>query len=109
MAHNKLRINPFQRGIAVVVTNQVMPNSNVSSGSFARDEPIAGNIIGNMSATQYVLCFFLLLLTDATCFSRIQLQKTYGNIHTCRIYHSPCLPDKSSFFAICADGIRDLD
>ncbi|KAF7784644.1 hypothetical protein Agabi119p4_809 [Agaricus bisporus var. burnettii] len=78
-------------GIAVLVTNQVMSNPDASAGPYAGNEkkPIGGNIMAHASTT------------------RLQLKKARGNMRSCKIYDSPCLPEMETHFAILESGIGD--
>jgi DNA repair protein RAD51 len=76
-------------GVAVVITNQVMatPDANPYGGD--NKKPVGGNIIAHASTT------------------RLSLRKGVGNTRICKVYDSPCLPERDAIFAIEDDGICD--
>ena len=77
-------------GVAVLITNQVV--AQVDGGAmFAPDpkKPIGGNIIAHASTT------------------RLYLKKAKGELRTCKVYASPCLPEGEATFAINPDGVGD--
>lgn len=43
----------------------------------------------------------------AKLFPRLQLKKARGNMRSCKIYDSPCLPEMETHFAILESGIGD--
>lgn len=77
-------------GVAVVITNQVMAQVDGAS-LFAADtkKPIGGHILAHASTT------------------RLYLRKGRGETRICKIYGSPCLPEKEAMFTITANGIGD--
>lgn len=83
-------ILPFQFGVAVVITNQVVAQVE-GAGVFTADpkKPIGGHILAHASTT------------------RLYLRKGRGDTRICKIYDSPCLPESEAMFSIAAEGITD--
>lgn len=85
----KLRGLADEFGVAIVYTNQVV--AQVDGMSFAPDpkKPIGGNILAHASTT------------------RLQFKKARGELRTCRVCDSPCLPESDCQFGIYENGIDD--
>lgn len=79
-------------GVAVLITNQVVASVDGGAGMFQQDpkKPIGGNIMAHASTT------------------RLYLRKGRGETRTCKVYDSPCLPDKEVSFQIAVEGIIDV-
>jgi len=78
-------------GVACVITNQVVAQVDGGANPYAANEkkPIGGNVMAHSSTT------------------RLQLKKAKGELRSCHIYDSPCLPDGQCTFMITPGGIND--
>lgn len=85
----KLRGLADEFGVAVVYSNQVV--AQVDGMSFTPDpkKPIGGNIMAHASTT------------------RLQFKKARGELRTCKVCDSPCLPESDCQFGIYENGIDD--
>jgi DNA repair protein RAD51 len=85
-----------------------MSNPDAAAGPYAGNEkkPIGGNIMAHASTTRQAVSYIVLF--DLTYSSpRLQLKKARGNMRSCKIYDSPCLPEMETHFAILEGGIGD--
>ena len=75
--------------VAVVITNQVVSQTDASMFFADTKKPVGGHIMAHAAAT------------------RLYLRKGKGIARICKIYSSPVLPEEEAAFSITANGISD--